>query len=606
MMSSFEEILKEKMAAGDDAEVERLLRQRAARVWHRSGQVLALNLVGLELTALPEALARFGDTLEMLLVSGNKLQALPEALQALTGLQVVDLKNNKLDDLPAWIGAWANLNEINLSGNGMTAFPMNLFRLPALHDVAGIKGFARGKERAALELFLKRTGGTPFEKRQRLWAVYQDKDLGAVPTGELVEALRGNFPELAEKARAALLARSAKAPLGAGAAVAILGNVNLSKTGFKAAVEALGAAYHPKPTGATTHFVLGRSPAALEGLDGRALTFLTEEEAGAMVTASPAPALQPEVARAPAAEAAHTENLNQMLWSRDPATVDTALELVKAEGIAEGTITALFVVAKLHPDDKLRARARTLLKRHGSKAVQDVIADRDKLAYDGDKAERNTADSLRAFQRRCPEIDWIAVARFIHGRTGYGLSFAVQAAAPALRLELLRAQITQPDTAPSLDLHAVMSPRYKPAYLNSHSYYDGAPMPAWVFDLVELQELSAEYLLYTSIPPEIARMKNLKVLRLSGNMLSDLPDALDQLTGLRELYVGMNAFGALPPVLLRMPWLRVVDVQGNRAGSDSHRFQSIEVGDNVRGLMPGCRFVDGLNASQRQHATYYP
>jgi hypothetical protein len=44
-----------------------------------------------------------------------------------------------------------------------------------------------------------------------------------------------------------------------------------------------------------------------------------------------------------------------MLWSRDPATVDTALELVKAEGIAEGTITALFVVAKLHPDDKLRA-----------------------------------------------------------------------------------------------------------------------------------------------------------------------------------------------------------------------------------------------------------
>ena len=66
-----------------------------------------LDLSGLGLTALPEALGRLTQ-LQQLDVSHNQLTALPEALGQLTQLQRLDVSRNQLTALPEALGSSPN------------------------------------------------------------------------------------------------------------------------------------------------------------------------------------------------------------------------------------------------------------------------------------------------------------------------------------------------------------------------------------------------------------------------------------------------------------------------------------------------------------------
>lgn len=600
--------LKAAMERGDSEGILKDLHARTSHSWVNRGRLYHLDLSGMELTELPEELTQLKNPIQSLSLQDNKLKALPEVVRRLTGLLNLNLRGNKITALPDWIGELTQLETLSVLSNGMQDFPEEIFGMPSLQNVIGVPKHGRGEPRNALETFLRRTGEvTDRDKRLRLWRIFRGEGLESCQADHLAEALRGKLPELVERAEGELKRRSAGLPVGSGCTVVVLGSVDFKKTDLKKGVVARGASYAPHLHDKVTHVVLGRSPKEVEGLDQIAqLTYLSQDEARALLDATPEVGPAPELDRVPAVEAAHVANLNQMLVSADDATVDTALEMVKKEGIAEGTLTRLFVVAKLHEDAKIRGRARKLLKRLGSPQVQKAIADRDKLAYTGDKAEQKTAQSLRYFQRLCPEIDWVEVSLHLRQKTRHGLSYALQAAPAERRLEILRGEIFQESGGPALDFYQIYSPGYSPYYLNSYSYYSGWTLPAYLYDLVELQTLRAPLCLFDKMSPGIARLKNLKVLDLSANMLSSLPDELEQLTGLREVHLGMNAFGQFPPVLERMPWLTHVDVQGNRAGSDSHQFHELTVPAHVRQAMPGCTFVDGLDARQRQHAQYYP
>ncbi|WP_257978364.1 leucine-rich repeat domain-containing protein, partial [Aeromonas caviae] len=66
-------------------------------------------------------------------------------------------------------------------------------------------------------------------------------------------------------------------------------------------------------------------------------------------------------------------------------------------------------------------------------------------------------------------------------------------------------------------------------------------------------------------PPEILSLKEtLEVLDLTGNQLSELPDALAECKKLRILFCSENNFTELPEVLGRCPALTMVGFKANR------------------------------------------
>lgn len=70
---------------------------------------------------------------------------------------------------------------------------------------------------------------------------------------------------------------------------------------------------------------------------------------------------------------------------------------------------------------------------------------------------------------------------------------------------------------------------------------------------------------FTHFPPEILSLaETLEVLDLSGNALSELPDALAQLRKLRIIFCSDNQFTELPEVLGNCPELRMIGFKANR------------------------------------------
>jgi Leucine-rich repeat (LRR) protein len=92
----------------------------------------ALDARRCELKSLPEAMEKL-EALESLLLTGNRLEALPAKIFSAQGrLQRLYAEKNKLQAVPETIGDAQNLIELDLAQNQLEAIPMTMERLPAL------------------------------------------------------------------------------------------------------------------------------------------------------------------------------------------------------------------------------------------------------------------------------------------------------------------------------------------------------------------------------------------------------------------------------------------------------------------------------------------
>ena len=101
----------------------------------RLAQLRELNLSGNQLSMLPEAISQFSQ-LQRLYAFNNQLSALPEAIGRLSQLQKLNLSGNRLSTLPEAIGQLSRLQELNLSGNRLSTLPEaigQLYRLQGLN-----------------------------------------------------------------------------------------------------------------------------------------------------------------------------------------------------------------------------------------------------------------------------------------------------------------------------------------------------------------------------------------------------------------------------------------------------------------------------------------
>jgi len=93
-----------------------------------------LWLAGNQLKALPKEMAAL-KALEELDLSRNRLKQVPEAIFQLSSLQVLRLGHNLLEELPTDIQKLQNLRKLSLAGNPLRCLPEALAALPALEEL---------------------------------------------------------------------------------------------------------------------------------------------------------------------------------------------------------------------------------------------------------------------------------------------------------------------------------------------------------------------------------------------------------------------------------------------------------------------------------------
>lgn len=309
------------------------------------------------------------------------------------------------------------------------------------------------------------------------------------------------------------------------------------------------------------------------------------------------PYLVEEAAESPEAAA----DVAEMLASPDRDTVAMGLELVTAGGVPAGVLTALFYVARGLGDKKLGAKARKLLKVHGSKQVQEAVADRSKLFSVGDKAESKTAMSLTACKRMAPELDWARMALWIKRDHGVGLRFAVMAGDAAIRREALSRMIDDG----TMDLYTHYS-GYMPSFYNSYAFHQSQALPVEAFAFPEITAMDLRGCRGDTLPAAIGDLRNLRTLDLQGNFFETLPAEMASLTRLETLHLGNNRFDVFPTaVVTQLTGLKRLTFIGNRGETTNDRPKILTVPDEVRAALPGCVIEDGMHPWQESLEQYH-
>jgi hypothetical protein len=88
-------------------------------------------------------------------------------------------------------------------------------------------------------------------------------------------------------------------------------------------------------------------------------------------------------------------------------------------------------------------------------------------------------------------------------------------------------------------------------------------VPAQVFELTELEELSLAGNNISVLPPEIGKLTLLERLQLSGNELKRLPEEIGELKALKGLWVHGNRLQSLPESLSKLTNLVQLSIAGN-------------------------------------------
>lgn len=565
-----------------------------------AAKLRVLDLADNALTALPESLGTLTG-LRTLILLDNDLAALPDAFAELSELRILDLRRNKLKGLPPSLNHCAGLTTLRLASNKLKAVPEVVWHAGGLKTVDGLKGYPNGWRKRAFEAFyaaVHRLDRPPAVKA-RMFDLFRGRPDRSTPMPELFESLTVPHDALRSAARDEILRRGGYAarPVKAGDGVAVLGRIHGKRTDLKERLKGVDIHYGTQVGPKTTHVVVGDNPKAWDGVERPGLVFCAESALMETLDALDTPYLIEEAEESPEAAA----DVAEMLTSPDRDTVAMGLELVSAGGMPDAVQTALFYVAKGLGDKKLGAKARKILKVHGSPKVRKAVAQRSKLFSTGEKAESKTASALGDYRRLAPELDWPRMALWIKRDHGVGLRFAALAGDEAIRREAFSRMITDG----VLDLYTHFS-GYMPSFYNHYAWHEAQPLPVEAFGFPEITGMDLRGCRAEALRAGIGDLRNLRTLDLRGNFLSTLPTAMGALTGLEVLHLGNNRFDAFPSaVVKRLTGLKRLTFVGNRGPSATERPAILTVPDEVRAALPDCAIEDGLHRWQESLKEYY-
>lgn len=89
-------------------------------------------------------------------------------------------------------------------------------------------------------------------------------------------------------------------------------------------------------------------------------------------------------------------------------------------------------------------------------------------------------------------------------------------------------------------------------------------LPSYVLSSTDLEELNiSNNNIGGALPSEIGKLKNLKVLNVSGNVMTGVPAEIGQLSKLEILDLSRNKLTGLPYELGNLKQLKILDLSGN-------------------------------------------
>nr|XP_020016682.1 ras suppressor protein 1 isoform X1 [Castor canadensis] len=90
-----------------------------------------------------------------------------------------------------------------------------------------------------------------------------------------------------------------------------------------------------------------------------------------------------------------------------------------------------------------------------------------------------------------------------------------------------------------------------------------------LFSLAHITQLVLSHNKLTTVPPNIAELKNLEVLNFFNNQIEELPTQISSLQKLKHLNLGMNRLSTLPRGFGSLPALEVLDLTYNNLNEHS-------------------------------------
>ncbi|XP_040133081.1 ras suppressor protein 1 isoform X1 [Ictidomys tridecemlineatus] len=90
-----------------------------------------------------------------------------------------------------------------------------------------------------------------------------------------------------------------------------------------------------------------------------------------------------------------------------------------------------------------------------------------------------------------------------------------------------------------------------------------------LFSLSHITQLVLSHNKLTTVPPNIAELKNLEVLNFFNNQIEELPTQISSLQKLKHLNLGMNRLNTLPRGFGSLPALEVLDLTYNNLSENS-------------------------------------
>lgn len=330
-----------------------------------------LSLARNQLAALPASLARLENLewldisnnafselpllplrLEKLNISGNAISLLPERIQQLHHLKVLEATKNGMESLPEEFGQLYKLEKLNLGGNPMPSLPQPLFFLPQLESLDG-PADAGARKKLLRFLRLCRAREVPARLRLVIYDILEEdgRRLSTFPVPLLLEALRIGMSDVAYPIRRNLLYERGLQPEiegdGQNASVYVLGETGHKLPELKAQFSHLGLRLVERPDEPADYLVLGRVLHALQApIPTAAGRFVSRPAFTAFLNRRLGRKLGQE------ARPAQLEKLRHMLFSPGAPNRKLALQLLQSGGVPKAMLTDLFLAWKLGYEDQ--------------------------------------------------------------------------------------------------------------------------------------------------------------------------------------------------------------------------------------------------------------
>lgn len=249
------------------------------------------------------------------------------------------------------------------------------------------------------------------------------------------------------------------------------------------------------------------------------------------------------------------ENLINLLMSTDESNAKLAFEIMNnKEFPVNSLLSEIFAFLKTTGDKSLKNKAKSLLEKHGSKELIEVM----KMRLPLNSGKSSVAATEKTIKKNIiqythnNELDGILIAKALYKKSGLGVTYLLTATPEEQRKEILKTFIN--------------GTHFK---LNNKAL---TQIPPELFDFPELTSIDLSHNKITSIPKEIQVFKNLNTLNLSHNKLKSIHKNFLALNKLINLNISYNQFfRKFPEIIFEIPQLKklnIIQVCGNSCWYD--------------------------------------